>query len=319
MTPLLLLVMLPASFLLAIAWGPHLIALLRARKAGKQIRLDGPSTHITKAGTPTMGGWLIILTSAALSMTFIRHWEVALSVLVMVTFGLIGSIDDYANLRSYEGLGLPVRYKFLWHMVIALVVSVVLYIIFGKQGVSLPGLGTLTLGWWYVPLAALAIFGTASGVNEIDGLDGLAGGTVAIAYSAYLIIALLQGQVALAALCASVIGATLGFLWFNVYPAQVFMGDAGSLALGAGLAMVSLLTGWVLLLPVIGILFVIELVSVIVQVAYFRATGGKRILRMSPIHHHLELSGWGEAQIVQRFWLLGAVAAAIGVGLALIR
>ncbi len=307
----------PISFFVALAWAPWLVRKLRELKAGKQIRIDGPSTHMVKAGTPTLGGWLMVITTVVLSLIFLRDLAVALPlILAMLCFAVFGSIDDIANLRSREGLGLKVRYKFLWHTVIGLVIGLLAYMVAGAQSVVVPWVGTFALGWWFVPLAALTIFATTSGVNEIDGLDGLAGGTTVPAFGAYLAIALVKGDVQIAGFCAIVIGTILAFLWFNVHPASVFMGDAGSLALGAGLATVALLSGWVLLLPVIGFVFVVEVVSVMLQVAYFKATKGKRIFKMSPLHHHFELSGWPEVQVVQRFWLVAAVSAVVGVVIA---
>lgn len=187
----------------------------------------------------------------------------------------------------------------------------------GRHTVDVPWLGTFDLGWWYVPLGMLVIFSCTSGVNEIDGLDGLAAGVTALAFAAYLVLAWRDGQGQLAALGAIIVGAMLAFLWFNSHPARVFMGDTGSLALGAALGAVALLSHWVILLPVIGLVLVIDLLSVVLQVAYFKATGGKRIFRMSPIHHHFELIGWSEVQVVQRFWIGAILAAALGVGLAL--
>ena len=307
----------PISFLVAMAWTPWFIGQLRAHRMGKQIRVDGPSGHMVKAGTPTMGGWVMVGTTAVLTMAFIREWAIALPLLMAILgFAVYGTVDDFANLRSKEGLGLRVRFKFLWHNGIALAIAAALYFVSGAQTVSVPWLGSFQIGWWFIPLAMVTIFATTSGVNETDGLDGLAGGTTAIAYGAFLAIALLNGQSAVAAFCAIMIGTIMAFLWFNVHPASVFMGDTGSLALGAGLAVVALLTGWVLLLPVVGIVFVVESLSVMLQVAHFKATKGKRIFKMSPLHHHFELSGWEEVQIVQRFWLVGALAAVVGIILA---
>ena len=312
--PLLLLV----SFFATVTWGRWYIGVLHRYKLGKQIRVEGPASHRTKAGTPTMGGWLFIATSSVLAVVFVRDWRTVLPVvLAMLAFGLFGSVDDWANLRSREGIGLRVRYKFLWHNGIALAIALILYFVNGIQAVQVPVLGAVQIGWWFIPLATLAIFGTTSGVNEVDGLDGLAAGTAVIAFAAYAVIALaLVGQSALAAISAIIIGSVLGFLWFNCHPASVFMGDAGSLALGAGLATVALLSGWVLILPVIGLVFVLDLLSVVLQVAYFKLTHGQRIFKMSPIHHHFELSGWAETQVVQRFWLAAALCAAAGLALA---
>ncbi|MCL5958863.1 MAG: phospho-N-acetylmuramoyl-pentapeptide-transferase [Chloroflexi bacterium] len=304
----------PLAFAAAVAWAPWLIGQLTRLKLGKAIRVDGPQSHMVKAGTPTMGGWLMVATTSVLTLIFVRDIVVWLPLLfAMIAFALYGTLDDYTNMHSKEGLGLKVRYKFIWHTGIALIVGLMLYSLSGVHAVAIPGWGTLDIGWGIVPLAALAIFSTTSGVNEIDGLDGLAAGTTALSFGAYLAIALLRGQNEIAAACAIIIGTMLAFLWFNVHPARVFMGDTGSLALGAALATVALLTGWVLLLPIIGIAIVAELLSVIIQVAYFKATKGKRIFKMSPLHHHFELSGWPEVQVVQRFWLVAALAAVAGV------
>lgn len=305
-----------AAFALALAWGPYLIEWLRRLKFGKRIREEGPGSHASKAGTPTMGGWLVIGTAVAVSLVLQQDWrQTALPLLGMLAFGLFGSADDLANMRSRSGHGFPVRWKFPSHGAIALVLALLLHYWLGLRTVWLPGLGNVDLGLWYVPLAALAIFSTAAAVNEADGLDGLAGGLAAIAFAAFAVVALRNGQSDLAALCLVVVGATLAFLWFNVNPASVFMGDAGSLAYGAGLALVALVAGQILLVIIIGIVFVAETASVLLQVVYFRATGGRRIFRMSPLHHHFELSGWTEVQIVQRFWLVGALAAALGLAL----
>ncbi|MBI2953129.1 MAG: phospho-N-acetylmuramoyl-pentapeptide-transferase [Chloroflexi bacterium] len=311
--------LIPASFIIALAWAPWFIGRLRQYKVGKQIRVDGPSSHAVKAGTPTMGGWIMVATTIGLTLLFLRDWKIALPlILSLLLFAVYGAVDDFANLRSQEGLGLRVRYKFLWHNAMALVIAAAMFFVSGTSAVAVPLLGQFEIGWWFIPLAMLTIFSTTSGVNEIDGLDGLAGGTTALAYAAFLVIAAINGQVQVAAFCAIVLGSILAFLWFNVHPARVFMGDTGSLALGAGLAAAALLTNWVLLLPVIGFVFVVELVSVIVQVAYFKATKGKRIFKMSPLHHHFELSGWPEVQIVQRFWIVAGLTAVIGIFLAVI-
>lgn len=305
------------SFVVAMAWAPMLIGFLRGYNVGKQIRLEGPQSHMVKAGTPTMAGWLIVVTALVIAAVFVRDWTVVGPVaLALLAFGLYGTVDDYANLRSREGLGLKVRYKFLWHNAMALGISLLLYPVLGYDTVIVPGIGTFHLGWWFVPLATVAIFGTTSGVNEIDGLDGLAGGTTLIAFGTYVVLALGIGLSQIATVAAIIAGAVGAFLWFNVHPARCFMGDTGSLALGASLAVVALMSGWVLLLPVVGFVFVVELVSVVAQVLYFKLTKGKRILKMSPLHHHLELSGWPEVQVVQRFWLAAVITSALALGLA---
>jgi phospho-N-acetylmuramoyl-pentapeptide-transferase len=307
----------PITFGLTMLWAPTLIRALRRLNFGKQIRLDGPSSHQRKAGTPTMGGWLFIVTPAVTALAFASpRAAVVVPVVAMLLFGTAGALDDFANLRSKEGLGFRVRYKFIWHGLMALALALWLFLSSDVRFQHLPGGATVNLGVWCVPLAALAIFCTAAGVNEVDGLDGLAGGTNLIAFGSYLVLALASGLAGPAALAAAVVGGLAGFLWHNVHPARVFMGDTGALALGAGLAVLALQTHWVFLLPVVGLVFVIDLLSVILQVGYFRLTHGKRLFRMSPIHHGLELSGWPESLVVQRFWLLGVLAGTVGVALA---
>ncbi|MBI2940618.1 MAG: phospho-N-acetylmuramoyl-pentapeptide-transferase, partial [Chloroflexi bacterium] len=309
------LLVLPVTFVVALVWGPWYIARLRDLKLGKQIRLEGPSSHQSKAGTPTMGGWLFLLSAGVVALVFFGGSGLPVlgpALLTMALFALFGTIDDYANLRSREGLGIRVRRKFLWHSLLAAIGGLAIMFVAGQRGLIIPGIGTADLGWWFLPFAVLVIFGTSAGVNEIDGLDGLAGGTSAIAYGAFGAVALREGQTALAGLCLAVAGGLLGFLWFNVNPARVFMGDTGALGLGAGLAAVALLSGWALLLLVIGFIFVVEVLSVVLQVGYFKATGGRRLFRMSPLHHHFELIGWPEPQIVMRFWIVTAVSAVIG-------
>ena len=309
---------LPLSFVVSILWAPWLIGRLRDLRFGKQIRSEEPDAHQAKRGTPTMGGWLMVITPAVLSLVFIPDLTtVAPLLLASLLFAIVGAIDDYANMKSREGLGLRVRYKFIWHTGLAAIVALAIMRVAGQQGVIVPGLGAIDLGWWYLPFAVLVIFATVAAVNETDGLDGLAGGVSAIAFAAYGIIALHQGWNGLGMFCLATVGALLAFLWFNVNPARVFMGDTGALALGAALATVALLSGWVLVLPLIGSILVAETLSVMLQIAYFKRTGGRRIFRMSPLHYHFELGGWPEQQIVFRFWLVAAVGAAIGVAIAL--
>jgi phospho-N-acetylmuramoyl-pentapeptide-transferase len=304
------------SFFVAVAWAPAFITFLRKLKVGKQIRVDGPQSHMVKAGTPTMGGWLIIATSIVISVIFVRDFAVVVPIVAaLLAFGLFGTVDDYANLRSKTGLGLKVKPKFVLHTAIALGISLLIYPVYGFDAVIVPWLGTFHIGWWIVPLSTFVIFCTTSGVNEIDGLDGLAGGTTAVAFAAFGLLAIAAGNGPLATITAIIIGSILAFLWFNVHPARFFMGDTGSLALGASLAVVAIITGWVLLLPIIGFVFVLELVSVILQVGYFKYTKGKRLFKMSPFHHHLELSGWPETQVVQRFWFMAIITSVIALAI----
>jgi phospho-N-acetylmuramoyl-pentapeptide-transferase len=305
---------LPICFLIGLAWGPWLIRRLQELNFGKQIRLEGQEHHLAKAGTPVMGGWIFVVTGLVAIAALVREPRVVVPMATaLVLYALFGAFDDYANIRNKQGLGFEVKAQLLWQFLIAFATAGALYWIAGVQTVRLPGLGTLTLGVWMVPFAVLVLLATTSGANIIDGLDGLAGGTIAFMFAAYLAIALRRGDVALAAACAAMVGAILAFLWFNVNPARVFMGGVGSLALGAGLATVALLSGEVLLLPVIGLPLVVVLLSVILQVGYFKLSGGKRIFRRAPIHHHWELAGVPEVKIVFRFWLFAAVCAAVGL------
>ena len=309
----------PVSFVLTVLWAPSLIAALHRLKFGKQIREEGPSSHQVKAGTPTMGGWLFVAAPLVLGFVLIpNRLAAAPALLAMLVFATVGALDDYANMKSKTGHGFQVRNKFLWHGLICLALAYWLYQTPGLATQRLPGGGAIDLGWLFVPFAALVIFSAAAAVNEIDGLDGLAGGTSLTAFVSYVALAVVAGANAPAAVAALVAGAIIGFLWFNVHPARVFMGDTGALALGAGLAIIALQTRWVILLPIIGLPAVVATVSVILQVAYFKATGGKRLFLMSPIHHHLELSGWPESQIVQRFWLFGLLVGSVGFALGLL-
>jgi phospho-N-acetylmuramoyl-pentapeptide-transferase len=236
----------------------------------------------------------------------------------MLAFGALGFVDDLAGVRGRKGQGLMARTKFLWQFVIAVPTALVFYFLLDIHSVALPRVPQkIDMGLWYIPVATLLIVGFSNAVNLTDGLDGLAGSTAAVAFVAYGVIANLQGQTWLAAFCFTVTGAIMAFLWFNAYPAQMFMGDVGALALGATLAVVALMTGQWLLLPIIGIVFVAEAMSDILQVAYFKLTGGKRLFKMAPLHHHFELLGWSETHITQRFWLISVLAGMLGVALAL--
>jgi phospho-N-acetylmuramoyl-pentapeptide-transferase len=315
---LLVLGCLALAFGLTLLLGPKTIAWLRARQLGEQIRAVGLEHHEGKRGTPTMGGVLMIAVTLALTLILDWRWPAVLPlVLGLVGFGLLGALDDLAKTSNRAGYGFQVRFKFLWHPALALVIACVLFFVLGQRSVDLGPLTGLELGWGYIPLALVAIFG-ASSASLVDGLDGLAAGVYALCLTAYLVIALHNGQDALALFTAACIGALLGFLWFNVHPAQVFMGDTGALAFGGTLGVVAMMSHQVLLLPLIGLVLIVEVLSVMLQVGYFKLTHGKRIFLMSPYHHHLEKKGWPETKIVQRFWLATAITASIGVGLVLV-
>jgi len=325
-------------FLIAVPWGDTLIRHLRAWGIGKRIREDGPQSHHAKWGTPTMGGVMIATPIALVLIGFIvlGHIEMWPPLFTLVAYGVLGAFDDLIGLRDEQGVGWLARYKFPWQLSIGLVVAVILYYGLGLQSARIPGTGLVwQLGWAYIPVAAFIIVGTVNAVNLTDGLDGLAGGTAAIAFGAYGAIAgweyLGQGhspassvdQGILAMLAFALVGAISAFLWYNVYPARLFMGETGSLMLGGLLATIALMSEWWLLLPLIGIVFVAETVSVILQVGYFKYTKrrygtGRRIFRMAPLHHHFELGGWPEVRVTLRFWLVGLMAALLGIVIVLL-
>lgn len=324
------------SFILAVVWGPFLIRILRYYDIGKRIRIDGPRSHMTKQGTPTMGGLMIVVPVMLITLSLNvynllgRTWigrSILVPLGVMVAYALIGALDDIAGVRGMRrGEGYSARQKTVWELLLSLAVAGTMLLMrmqFAGQ-VGVPGVRrAVDLGWAWLPIATLVIFFSANSVNLTDGLDGLAGIIVASAFAAYGIVALLQGQVYLVHFCFTMVGACFAFLWYNAHPAQLFMGDTGSLALGATLGVVALMTGQWLLLPVIALVPVAEATSVVLQVAYFKYTKrkfgqGRRIFKMSPLHCHFELLGWSETQVVQRFWLVGLLAAMAGVALALL-
>jgi len=306
------------AFVLSVVVGQPLVEFLRRRGLGKEISSDGPPSHSTKAGTPTMGGVLIFAMALPITLAanIVDRMSILLPLGTIVAAGLLGMVDDLRTIVGRTRTGLNKRLKVFLLTVLGLTATLVLYFALDVQNVKIPWAGEFELGPGYIPLAVLIIVFTTTAVAITDGLDGLAGGTTALAFLAYGVIALLQEQTYLATFCFTVVGATAGFLWYNSYPAQVFMGDTGALALGSSLAVVALMTGHWLLLPIIGIVFVLEGLSDIIQIGFFRLTGGKRIFKMSPLHHHFELLGWSEPQVVMRFWLLGIVGSLLGVSLA---
>ncbi len=298
--------------------GRTLITQLTAWNVRQSIREDAPERHQTKAGTPTIGG-LLVMAAAILGTVAVAppSLPVVLALLMFVGFGAIGLADDLLKVRRGRNLGLRARERLAAQGVLA--VTVTLYVIYSDplgSTLVLPWVGQVDLGWLYLPFAVAFILGFVNAVNLADGLDGLAAGLSAITAGAYAAIAFRFGFPEVGVLAAGVAGACIGFLWFNAHPAQIFMGDTGSNALGAVLAGMAIVTKTELTLVVVGAVFVAEALSVLGQVAYFKATGGRRIFRMSPLHHHFELSGWTETQTVTRFWLLSALAALIGVMLA---
>jgi len=317
------------TFLLTVIWGGPLIRVLRMVGIGERIRIEGPQRHFTKMGTPTMGGWLVVipvvLVTGVLNLVTIvgaltvLGRSILLPLFVLISNAFLGAYDDWQGIRGRRHEGIRPRTKFLWQVLISLVAAFIL-----KYGLDAPNMflpnypEELSLGIWYIPIAMFWIVGFGNAINLTDGLDGLAGLISATAFAAYGAIALLQGQIFLSRFCFTVVGALFAFLWYNVHPAELFMGDTGSLALGATLAVVALMTGQWPLLLVIAIIPVSATLSVILQIAYFKLTKGRRLFKMTPIHHHFELIGWSETQVVQRFWLVALLAAMIGVALALL-
>jgi len=319
------------SFMMTVIWGGPLLRILRHFKIGKIIRVEEPSHHAVKMGTPTMGGVMIIvpvllltvLLNAVSLIGFTQNGvgrSVLVPMIVMIGYAILGMIDDWEGIRGKrKGEGMRARTKFLFQVILGIGTAWVLKYLLGSPDLIVPGVhGVFDLDWWYVPIAAFIIVGASNAVNFTDGLDGLAGLISATAFAAYAMIALNQHQVYLARFCFTLVGAMFGFLWFNVHPAELIMGDTGALSLGATMAVVALMTGQWAVLPIIAIIPVSEMVSVIIQIAYFRLTKGKRFFKMAPLHLHFELLGWSETQVVQRFWLIGLIAAMLGVGLALV-
>lgn len=317
------------SFVMTVIWGTPLLRVLRHFRIGKLIRVDEPGHHNVKMGTPTMGGVLFILpvlllTGLLNAATLIGFSVIGRSVLVplivLVGYALLGALDDWEGIRGKRrGEGMRARTKFATQALLALGTAFVLKYGLDVPEMRIPGIrDDIELGLWYIPIAAFIIVSESNAINFTDGLDGLAGLISATAFAAFGGIALMQGQIYLARFCFTIVGALFGFLWFNVHPAELFMGDTGSLALGATLAVVALMTGQWPLLIVIAIIPLSEALSVVIQVIYFKLTKGKRFFKMAPIHLHFELLGWSETQVVQRFWLIGLLAAMVGVGLALV-
>ncbi len=320
------------ALLISFLLGPYLIRSLTAKQVGQPIREDGPSSHTSKAGTPTMGGTLIILALflSTILMADITNLYVGLALFVTVAFGVIGFIDDSLKLRRKSSRGLSTLAKLALQVAVAFAGAIMLdYHPDFSSDLGVPFFKNVhpDLGLWYVPFATLVIVAASNAVNLTDGLDGLAIGPVMMAAATYAFIAYVTGHVKLAGylqipyvagvgelsiFCAAVVAAGLGFLWFNTYPAEMFMGDVGSLALGAALGIVAVLTKNEILLVIIGGVFVIEALSVIFQVVSYKLRG-KRVFLMAPIHHHYELKGWPEPQIIVRFWIISIICALVAL------
>lgn len=307
------------GFLVSVLLSPIFIPFLRRLKFGQSIREEGPKSHQKKSGTPTMGGVMIlfsiIITTLVMIAKYADHTPVTAFLLLFVTFGfgLLGFLDDFIKVVLKRNLGLTSRQKLLGQIII----SVIFYLIYKHTGQSTEikfpfGDFSIDLGWGYVLLIIFWLVGFSNAVNLTDGLDGLVSGTAAIAFGAFAVLAWNQNQFEIAVFSVAVVGAVLGFLVFNAHPAKVFMGDTGSLALGGAIAAIAILTKLEILLIIIGGVFVIETLSVILQVASFKTTG-KRIFRMSPLHHHYELVGWSEWRVVVTFWSVGLIFAILGI------
>lgn len=320
------------SFLVAILWTPILSHFLYKYRLVKQLReqaWDGEPAkvfrkmHLFKKGTPTMGGLLIWMTVAAVTVIFnLTRSQTWLPVFVLVSSGILGFIDDLLNIRGIVR-GLSTRLKFFFQFLIAGLGAWWFYYKLEFSEIRVPAgelLGlpqSLDIGWLYIPLFVLTVVFITNAVNITDGLDGLAGGTLAASYGAILGIALVQDQIGIAAFAGTVIGALLAFLWFNIFPARFFMGDTGAFALGATLAVLAFLTNSVLILPIIALVFVLEALSSLLQFAS-KQFFGRKIFLIAPLHHHFEAKGWPETKVTMRFWVIGAVMASIGMVIALI-
>jgi len=322
------------SLFISLLIGPYLIKRLNEYQIGQSVRDDGPESHLSKSGTPTMGGLLILVSIAVSTLCWadLSNRFIAVVLLVTLAFGVIGWVDDYRKVVNQDPKGLPARYKYFWQSVAGLGAALFLY-----QSAASPAETqliipfikdvTINLGWMYVVLSYFVIVGSSNAVNLTDGLDGLAilptvlvsGALVIFAYTTghayfaeYLGIPYIKGVGEVAIFCASIVGAGLGFLWFNTYPAQVFMGDIGALALGAALGIVAVVVRQELVLFIMGGVFVMETFSVILQVGSYKLTG-KRIFHMAPLHHHYELKGWPEPRVIVRFWIVTVILVLIGL------
>jgi phospho-N-acetylmuramoyl-pentapeptide-transferase len=328
------------AFVLGLALTPSFVRFLRLNRLGKQLRvetMDGREAaifrqyHKNKFGTPTMGGLLIwgailftVLFSRVLAFygvvefSLLQRGQVYLPLFTLVSMGLLGAVDDYWNIAGLgKKKGLDWLPKFAMLLLISVVGAYWFYDRLGYDSILIPFFGDVELGLWYIPIFMFIIVGTSNAVNFTDGLDGLAGGLLVISYGAFGIIAYLSGFTLLAGFCAVCVGAVAAFLWHNVPPALFFMGDTGSLALGGALGVIALMTDNVLVLPFIGFIFLIETLSVIIQLTSKKFRGGKKVFRAAPIHHHFEALDWGESKVTMRFWIAGAFFAFLGIVIAI--
>jgi len=324
------------AFIITILWTPLLTHFLYKYRLGKKIRSadEAPvmsQMHAHKSGTPTMGGVLVWLTTLILAvflfylaawtdweifdrLNFLTRSQTLLPLGALVASAIVGLFDDILNIKGIgsKGGGLQIRHKLVIYTVIALVGAFWFYFKLDWDLIRVPFIDDFQIGWWYIPIFVFIIVATSFSVNETDGLDGLAGGLLASAFAAYGVIAFTQGRYDLATFCGVIVGALFAFLWFNIAPARFFMGDTGSMGLGVCLGIIAMLTNSVLILPIIGFIFVLETVSVIIQMLSKKIMK-RKVLVSAPLHHHLEAKGWPETKIVMRFWLIGTVMAFIGV------
>jgi phospho-N-acetylmuramoyl-pentapeptide-transferase len=331
-----ILILSTTAFLAAFAWTPALTHILYRYKLGKSIRsaVTAPmfaELHKKKAGVPTLGGLLmwgttlgvaIFFASAAAvapdsflgELNFLSRSQTWLPLAALVAAGLVGMADDFMNIHKIgtHGGGIDIRHRLALYTLIAAVGAWWFYFKLGWDSLHIPFYGDFVMGWWYIPFFILVIVATSFSVNQTDGLDGLAGGTLASAFSAYAVISLIQGRFDLAALCAVIVGSLLAFLWFNIYPARFIMGDTGAMSMGVTLGVVALLTNSALLLPIIGFVFVVEAVTTIVQILSKKILK-RKVFLIAPIHHHYEAKGWPEPKVVMRFWVVSWIGAGVGL------
>lgn len=315
-----------AAFLVAFALTPVLTHFLYRFKLDKKIRqkdLNGNATpvfnalHADKENTPTMGGVLIWIVVAAITLLFnFSRSQTWLPLFTLILVAILGAVDDLINISGARG-GMRSRHKMIWLVLISAVGAWWFFSKLGFSAIDVPFYGNFEIGLWYIPLFMFVIIASANAVNFTDGLDGLAGGLLVFAFLTYTGIAFFEGHLALAGFCATTVGALLAFLWFNIYPARFFMGDTGSMALGATLGVIAMLTNTALVLPIIGLVFVIETLSVIVQLIS-KKFWHKKVFLSSPLHHHFEAKGWPETKVTMRFWVIGAMMAVVGLVIALL-
>jgi phospho-N-acetylmuramoyl-pentapeptide-transferase len=311
----LLLLTIGVSFILAVIAAPILIPLLRRMKYGQQVRHDGPESHLAKAGTPTMGGIVILLAFTLSFLKFsVKDTDFYVMLVATLGFGLVGFLDDYVKIVFKRSMGLTARQKLLGQLLFSGIICFLLFQNGHDTSISIPGTswGWDWGGWFYYPFIIMMLLAISNAVNFTDGLDGLLSGVSAVALGAFALVAIQATSMPAAFCAAAMIGAVLGFLVFNAHPAKIFMGDTGSLGIGGAIGAIAIVTKSELLFLVIGGVFVIEMLSVVLQIASFK-TRGKRIFKMSPIHHHFELSGWSEWRVVITFWVVGVILAGLGL------